>query len=120
MEANLLFLEHKLNVSREPRKTDDPISDGALAYALKPTRPSVAGISDVGRYHLFAIGFTIALVVAMSVAYFYKVIDENSLIDSVVLVAIALVVELGPLVRESLSKRDDSFSSAEEETFESG
>lgn len=108
LEANLLYLDKQSGLEREETSTDNEISDRTMAFALRRTRPSLGIVRDIPRYHTFALGFTFLLAIAMSLAYFvFKAIDITPYVDSLVLIAVAVVIEFGPLVRESLAHKEE-------------
>lgn len=80
----------------------------AVSFALRRTRASVASVRDIPRYYLFAIGLTLLLALAFSLSYFwYGVITETEYTDALALILVALLVELGPAVAESLRKKKE-------------
>jgi hypothetical protein len=108
LESSLLYLEQKSGLKREQTSTDNDISDRTMAFALRRTKPSLGIVNDIPRYHLFALSFTFLLALAMSAAYFvFHAIDSTAYTDSLVLIAVAVVIEFGPLIRESLSHKEE-------------
>jgi len=93
------------------KEVNDTISAKANNHALAVTRPKTAIVADffkrIRRYYLFAMIFTAVVFAAMTVAYVTSVIMLNDYINSIIIVGIALVFELGASLAEEWHSREE-------------
>jgi hypothetical protein len=108
-DSLIITLEHLLKqinqsyaISAGP--TDTEGSRRAFIHALKITRPSLAPVKNVSRYHQATLIAAALIGAIMTGAFYYKTIGLDLYISSLVLIFAELAFVFLPLVKEAMSK----------------
>jgi hypothetical protein len=110
-DINGLLAENNKPTLSPTEEMDDAISVKAYNHTLAVTRPKTAIVADffkrIRRYYLFAMIFTIVTFIATTIAWMAKVIGNSDYINSIILIGVALVVELGASLAEEWYRREE-------------
>lgn len=109
MKSVRLYLEDALGKKGTESSKESAGRSLAVSFALRRTVASIGGIRDVPKYYLFAIGVTIAMGIVFTAGFFiFQIIPEPEYLGALVLIFVALVIELGPAIAESVYRRRES------------
>lgn len=89
---------------RVERGRIEEASPSALKYALSVTRPSLAGIGPIPKYHLFTLIFAALVASIMTAAFYFHSIGIELYVSSLILILVEFAFVFGPALRDTVSK----------------
>jgi hypothetical protein len=93
-----------------PTDIDDHVSVKARNHALAITRSKIEitreFFQSISRYYLYALIATVIAFLAISIAFAIGLLDSGTYVGAVIVVAVALIFDLGASVRDELSRRE--------------
>jgi hypothetical protein len=98
-------IAEKLSIKAEVRETSDPATVKAAKLALGITETPLASMRNIPRFYVVALILTAFVGIGLTVYFYVFNHDQNLYISSLVLIAVAVIIELLPTMRESWKEK---------------